>query len=226
MDMHEHAHHADAAPPRGATGGGFPATADPVGDFLPVYAGPANGDLDVVSFDAFLSGPDEVVLVGTHAAPVGATPGAAYVWGIDRGAGTELLAMVEPATGEGVTFDSAVFLLPDGTGGFIDAVAGSPPQALDPSSIAIDGPTISVTLPRSLLPSQGFDFADYRYNLWPRFAPEGVDPGDNTQVSDLAPDASTFAARPHDTAEPESVDWDALAAQAQANFAATGSWYL
>ena len=88
------------------------------------------------------------------------------------------------------------------------------------------GPTISVALPASLLPSQGFDFADYGYNLLPRFAPDGVDPGDNTQISDFAPDASIFPARPQGTpGEPQAVDWDALAAQVQANFAATGQWF-
>lgn len=199
---------------------------DPVGDFLPVYTGPANGDLDVTSVDAILSGPDEVVLVGTHAAPLGTTPGAAYVWGIDRGAGTDLLSTLDPPAGEGVAFDAVAILLPDGTGSFIDLAGGGAPQALEPASIVVSGPTISVGLPRSLLPSQGLDFADYGYNLWPRSAPDGVDPGDNTQISDFAPDASTFVARSYEPAGPESVDWDALAAQAQANFAATGTWYL
>ena len=162
-------------------------------------------------------------LSGTHAARIGTTPGAAYVWGIDRGAGTELLTELDPPAGEGVTFDAVVILLPDVTGSFIDLAGGGAPQPLDPSSVDISGRTISVSLPRSLLPSQGLDFADYRYNLWPRFAPGGVDPGDNTQISDFAPDASTFVAQPQ---EPEEVDWNALAAQVQANFAATGTWYL
>jgi hypothetical protein len=180
----------------------------------------------VVAVGAFLSEPDEVVLSGTHAGLVGTTPGAAYVWGIDRGAGTEPFPTLDPPTGEGVAFDAVMVLLPDGTGSFIDLAGGAPPQPLDPASISISGPTISVTLPSSLLPSQGLDFADYGYNLWPRFAPDGVDPGDNTQVSDFAPDASTFVARPNEPPEPEVVDWDALAAQVLANFAATGTWYL
>jgi hypothetical protein len=109
---------------------------------------------------------------------------------------------------------------------FIDLAGGGAPQALDPASVSISGPTISVELPRSLLPSQGLDFADYGYNLWPRFAPDGVDPADNTQISDFAPDASTFTARPPGSPEPEGVDWDALAARVQANFEATGTWCL
>jgi hypothetical protein len=211
---------------------------DPAGDFLDVYTGPENGDLDVITFDALLTGADEVTLVGTHAAPIGTTEGAAYVWGIDRGAGTEPFPTLDPPTGEGVTFDAVVSLLPDGTGVLIDLAAGTPPQPLDPSSIGVSGPTITVTLPASLLPSQGRDFADYTYNLWPRFAPGGVDPTDNTQVSDFAPDASTFPARPQEPSEPPpeepppeqppptgAVDWDALAAVVVANFEATGHWF-
>jgi hypothetical protein len=192
---------ADGAPSPGTSGHGLPARIDPAGDFLSVYTGPLNGDLDVTAFDAVLSVPDEVVLVGTHAAPIGTTPGAAYVWGIDRGAGIELFPTLDPPTGEGVTFDAVVVLLPDGTGSLIDLVEGGVPQPLDPSSISVSGPTIAVSLPRSLLPSQGLDFAEYGYNLWPRFAPDGVDPADNTQVSDFAPDASTFVARPHGPAD-------------------------
>jgi hypothetical protein len=54
---------------------------DPEGDFLSVYTGPKNGDLDVVSADAVRSGSDFVTLTGTHAAAIGTTTGAAYVWG-------------------------------------------------------------------------------------------------------------------------------------------------
>jgi hypothetical protein len=204
---------------------GSSARSDPAGDFLAIYTGPENGDLDVTSVDAFFSGPDEVVLVATHADAIGTTPEAAYVWGIDRGAGTELLATLDPPAGEGVTFDSVVVLLADGTGSFIDLAAGSAPQALDPSSISVSGSKISVTLLQSLLPSQGRDFADYSYNLWPRYAPGGVNPADNTQISDFAPDASTFPARPQDTSPPDEVEWDALAAQVLANFTETGQWF-
>ena len=178
-----------------AAGPAHAAVVDPVGDFLDIYAGPENGDLDVVSVDAVLTGDGRVTLTGTHAGAIGTTTGAAYVWGIDRGAGDDVLADLDPPAGEGVSFDSVVVLLPNGSGVFLDLATGSAPQALGADTIDIDGGTISVSLAASLLPSQGLDFADYRYNLWPRYAPGGVDPGDNTQISDFAPDASTFAAR-------------------------------
>ena len=167
---------------------------DALGDFLPIYSGPRSGDLDVAAVEAFRPTPNQVVLLGTHAAPVGTTPGTAYVWGIDRGAGTQALTTLNPPTGQGVSFDSVVVLAPDRTGFFLDLVLGGAPQILDPSTIDISGPTLTVSLPASLMPSQGLAFADYRYNLWPRFAPNGVNPADNTQISDFAPNASTFAA--------------------------------
>jgi len=184
---------------------------DATGDFLSVYDGPANGDLDVTSVDAFLSAPGEVTLVATHAGAIGSTAGAVYVWGVDRGAGVEPFPTLNPPTGEGVIFDSVVALNPNGTGAFIDQVLGGGPQALDPSAISINGSTISVTLTEALMPSQGFDFADYRYNLWPRYAPNGVNGTDNTQISDFAPDASTFTASAQSTTVPEPASLGLLA---------------
>lgn len=187
---------------------GHPDRVDAVGDFLEVYDGPRNGELDVVVADAVLACGDEVVLRAVHAGPIGTTEGAAYVWGIDRGAGTEILTTLDPPAGEGVTFDAVVIVLPDGTGSVIDLVEGGAPRALDPSSVEIAGPVIGVSLSEALLPSQGLDFEDWGYNLWPRYAPDGVDPLDNTQISDFAPDASTFTARPRGRAD----DWPSYGA--------------
>lgn len=168
---------------------------DPTGDFLDVYAGPHNGDLDVTSVDAVLTGSGTVTLSSTQAGAIGTTAGASYVWGIDRGAGTEPFPTFDPPTGEGVFFDSVVVVLPDGTAFFLDLTVPGGPQFLAPEAVGIDGNLIRVTLTEELLESRGLAFADYRYNLWPRFAPGGVDPTDNTQISDFAPDADTFAAR-------------------------------
>jgi hypothetical protein len=110
-------------------------------------------------------------------------------------AGTEPFPELDPPTGEGVIFDSVVVLLADATGFFLDLTVPGGPQFLAPGAIQIDGGTIRVTLSETMLVSRGFAFEDYGYNLWPRFAPGGVNPADNTQVSDFAPDASTFKAR-------------------------------
>lgn len=169
------------------------AIVDPAGDFLSIYAGPQNGDLDVTQVDARITGPGEVRLTGTHAGAIGTTPGAVYVWGIDRGSGDDILADLDPAAGAGVAFDAVAVLDPAGPSFVLSPLTGMP-VFLDPSAVAIAGDTISVTLTEALLASTGFEFADYRYNLWPRFAPGGVNPMDNTQISDFAPDNRTFTA--------------------------------
>jgi hypothetical protein len=87
-------------------------------------------------------------------------------------------------------------LFADGSGVVIDLISGAPPTPIAGSDIRIEGNSLSVTLSRALLPSTGFAFRDYAYNLWPRYAPAGVDAGDNTQISDLAPDGGTITAVP------------------------------
>jgi hypothetical protein len=171
-------------------------TLDPIGDFLSIYVGPRTGDLDVTRVSAKLTGKGQVRLTGYHADAIGTTVGSAYVWGIDRGRGTEILASLDPPVGAGIPFDAVAVLFADGTGIVSDLIAGGGPTALAASAIKIDGGKISVDLTRALLPSTGFAFADYQYNLWPRYAPLGVDASDNTQISDLAPDGSTTSAVP------------------------------
>lgn len=171
-------------------------TLDPVGDFLSIYVGPQAGDLDVVRVAARFAGPGKVRLTADHDGPIGATAGAAYVWGIDRGQGTERLAALTPSVGAGIPFDAVAVLFPDGTGFVADLVNGTPPATIDGADISIDGARISAVLSKALLPSTGFAFRDYAYNLWPRHAPGGVNGSDNTQISDLAPDAGTITAVP------------------------------
>jgi hypothetical protein len=113
--------------------------------------------------------------------------------GINRGVGIEPFPSNDPPTGEGIFFDAYAILKGDGTGTLTDIVSGTV-KALDPASISIAGNTITLRLAASLLPSEGFDFADHLYNLWPRYAPAGVEPGSNTQISDFAPDDKSFAA--------------------------------
>jgi hypothetical protein len=176
-----------------AAGSAQAAIVDAEGDFLSVYTGPQNADLDVTRVDARITGPGEVRLTGTHAGAIGTTTGAVYVWGIDRGAGDDILADLNPPAGAGVTFDAVAVVDPAGASFVLSPLDGAP-AFLDPSAVSIAGNSISVTLNEALLASTGFAFADYRYNLWPRYAPGGVNPFDNTQISDFAPDASTFTA--------------------------------
>jgi len=178
---------------------------DATGDFLTSYDGPLAGDLDVTSVDARRSG-QTVTLTADLAGALGTTANAAYVWGINRGAGVEPFPNFDPPTGQGVFFDAYVILAANGSGTLTNLLTGKA-QALDPASINIKGSRITVSLDASLLPSEGFAFGDYLYNFWPRFAPGGVVPTNNRQISDFAPDDKSFAA-----GVPEPASWGMMIA--------------
>ncbi|MDB5365264.1 MAG: hypothetical protein JWM77_1191 [Rhodospirillales bacterium] len=169
----------------GATAPAMASTMDPVGDFLPTYTGPHGADLDVTSINVRLQG-SFFSLTGTMAGAIGTTPGARYVWGLNRGAGTERFVAGTPSIGAGVKFDSVLVLQPNGTATFNDIVGGVS-TALDPSLIKISGDTITALLPISLAPSEGFSPGAFMFNLWP------VDGAGNVGIADFAPDASTAA---------------------------------
>ena len=134
---------------------------DPAGDFLPSYTGPKNGDLDVVSAQVFFNG-SSFLFTSTEAAPIGTTSGAVYVWGIDRGAGSQGF----PGLAPGVLFDSIFIINPAG-GSTVRDLINNTSTAI--SNISFSGSTISGTVPLSALPSLGRAPSQYTVNLWPRF---------------------------------------------------------
>jgi hypothetical protein len=172
---------------------------DPQGDFLPTYTGPQNPDVDVLRANVRLNA-TYFEFVGEMAGAIGATPGALYVWGLDRGLGTERFVGGTPSVGQGVRFDSVILMRPDGTG-LVNLLNGQPAVNLPAGSIAISGSTIRARVDRSLLPGNGRDYMQYTWNLWPR-----VGVGNNAQISDFAPDASNAAVVP----EPSSLSLIAL----------------
>ncbi len=157
---------------------------DPVGDFLPTYAGAKGGDLDVVSSEVSLNG-SQLFFSTTLAAAVGTTPGASYVFGLDRGQGTQRLAAGTPSVGAGVFFDSVVILRPDGTAQFNDIINPANSITALSGGSTISGNRISGTYDISQFPSTGFAPSAYTWNLWPRVTIAG-----NTGISDFAPNAS------------------------------------
>lgn len=163
---------------------------DPAGDFLATYSGPHNGDVDAVSVSAVQNGTD-VTLTGVLDGALGTTANAAYVFGINRGAGTELLTLGTPSVGAGVFFDAVAVLFPDLTGVVVTFTGGvgSAPAPLPAGAVTASGSSITGVIPFSMLPSTGFTTANYLYNLWPR---DGL--ATNDQIADFAPDASSFAA--------------------------------
>lgn len=161
---------------------------DATGDWAATYSatGPRAGDLDVIG--AFVTyNPDTGVFVfsGTMDDDIGTTPGAVYVFGVDRGAGT---ARFGPAA-TGVKFDAVVVINPAGTSS-INLFNGSPAQALPAGAFQSFGSTVIGTVAGSLLPSTGLAPSAYTWNLWPR-AP-GI--GGVAGIPDFAPDNSMVGA--------------------------------
>jgi hypothetical protein len=175
---------------------------DPVGDFLATYSGPHNGDLDATSVGALDDGTN-VTLTATFNGTIGATPGAAYVLGVDRGAGLPLFTFQTPSVGAGVIFDAVAVLLPGG-GSFVAGLLPTMTAPIALSNVTFSGSTLSAVIPLADLPSTGFAPAQYLYNLWPR---DGLNSADNTQISDFAPDSSSFTA-----SVPEPAAWALMVA--------------
>jgi len=166
---------------------------DPVGDFLQSYIDsgrPTGADLDVVSAEViYHPGSHQFEFIGTMAGAIGTTPAAGgesplYVWGVDRGAGTERFMLSgSPLIGDGVAFDSVVILRPNGTATVNLFGLGGGATNLPASTALISGNTISAFLDEALLPTQGEGFSAYTWNFWPRFGA-----GSNAQISDFGPD--------------------------------------
>jgi len=206
--------------------------ADPHNDRLPSFNNNPDPtpDLDVVRVSARYTA-TQLMLSATMAGDIGTSDAGEYVWGINRGQGTPLLAEPNPLTptddahggpiGTGIPFDAFLIIGNGvhsdehdfdngGLGVLLGPYDGTNPGheiaptgafMIDPSWVSISGRTISVTLDRSLLPSTGFDFTDFTYNLWPRY---GTASGGNGMVTDFAPDNENFKAS---QAVPEPAAW-------------------
>src|SRR5687768_15717078 len=126
---------------------------DPVGDFLPTYTGPHNAGLDVVAHEVTLTA-DRLIFFARMDGPIAATQsiGGVYITGVDRGQGTArfLNAPAAPPTiGPNVLWDSVVRIAPDGTGAFINIIAGVT-TPLNPQDIVISGNEYVASIPLSL----------------------------------------------------------------------------
>ncbi len=194
---------------------------DARGDFLPSFVlngdGQDHSDLDVLSATALRAADGgSVFLSSTQDGNVGLTENGIYVWGINRGSGVDLLNQEpfanpndpgRPPVGAGVDFDAFIVLHQNGAADLhlVDIVdghfAGLETAILftpEDHVVSINGKTISVTIPSSLLRSTGRDFKDYSYNVWPRFRRVP----DTNLVSDFGPDDRSFTA-----SVPEPATW-------------------
>ena len=160
---------------------------DGANDFLPSFTvAPQNSDLDVISATGLYdAAAQQFTFSATLAGVLGQTPGALYVWGLDRGQGTQRFLNGSPSIGAGVFFDSVLVLRPNGTGVYNDFINNTT-TSLAAGSVQLNGNTITgADLPLSLFPSTGFQPGEYTWNIWPR-----VGLGQNNQISDFAPDAA------------------------------------
>src|SRR5205085_1227908 len=122
---------------------------DPVGDFLPSYGFPQVADLDIVSAQVTFTG-TEFLFSGTMAGPIGTTPEAFYVWGVDRGVGAQTANFAELGL-PNIMFDLVVVARPAGLSLVVD-LDGGVANPLPPENISIDGNTIVLRVPLELLP--------------------------------------------------------------------------
>jgi hypothetical protein len=162
---------------------------DPANDFLNTFTtGPKNGDLDVRSGSFTFDGTN-FTLTATEADTIGTTEGSVFVWGIDRGLQQQFFGAFAP----GVLFDVAIILNPNATGSVVDFSPTNPdaPINLPQGAITINGSTITAVVPLSDLPTRGFQPVNYQANFWPRV---GLNPQNNAQISDFAPDNSDIPA--------------------------------
>jgi hypothetical protein len=155
----------------------------PAGNFLPTYGFPQVADLDAVRAEVIFTG-SEFLFSGTMNAPIGTTPEAFYVWGVDRGVGATTANFAELGLPT-IAFDLVVSVRPAGVSAVVDLDAGLR-TPLPPDAVSIDGNTITARVPLALLPSKGLQPEDYLWNLWPRWD-DGMGLHDE-QISVFAPD--------------------------------------
>jgi hypothetical protein len=178
---------------------------DPAGDLLPSYTGIHAGAVDVVSAAVTYDANAAVFrFAATVAGPIAAMPSAFYVWGFDRGQGTERFVSGTPSIGPGVRFDSVVLFRQDGSATVNRLVEGG--STAFSNAVSFSGNSFAGSIAASSLPSLGLAPAAYTWNLWPRDALVAATAG-NAAISDFAPDASNAVV----TAVPEPETYALLA---------------
>jgi hypothetical protein len=161
---------------------GGPALADTVTSttgFLSTYTGPRDGDVEIASASATIDGAD-LVLSATAEAPIGTTPGAVYVWGVNTvGAGAPA-----PFAAEGfsnVLFNNAIAASPGGAG------------------VTVAGDTITDAIALSSLKDVALSPEQFGISLWP------VVGTGFSGFAEFVPGNGTFT--PSVAAVPEPANW-------------------
>jgi hypothetical protein len=145
---------------------------------LSTYTGPKDGDVEIASASATIDGAD-LVLSATADAPIGTTPGAVYVWGVN----TVGASAPAPFAAEGfgnVLFNNAIAASPGGAG------------------VTVVGDTITDAIALSSLKDVAISPEQFGISLWP------VVGSGFSGFAEFAPGNGTFTPS---LAVPEPANW-------------------
>lgn len=183
-------------------------TTDPSGDIFATYTGPKTSAnsfkaLDILDVEAVSDGVNVTLTLDVDGAVQATDSEGFYVWGVDRGKGSDRFA--NSPEGKGTLFDFTVSVRADGTAMYNDLILGGGPKTLGSNFVGIKGALINVTVPLSLMPSQNAAPADYAYTLWTRANSSGATDGPPQLFADFAPRITAAAV-------PEPATWALLIA--------------
>jgi hypothetical protein len=155
--------------------------------FYQFYTGPKLAELNAVRASAQLSADGSTFMFsGTNRGRITQGP-ADFVWGIDRNGNLG----PGPFTGRpNIKFDALVDVSLDASRtvtAFVQDLTSGLTTALPLSFVSIQGKTVSVTVPSSLLPSTGLAPSQYHFNYWP----EDGGPADSSSVASFLPEFTT-----------------------------------
>jgi len=154
--------------------------------FYQFYTGPKRAELNAVKASAEISADGSTItLTGTNQGQINKAP-AVYVWGLDRNGNLSAGPFTKRPN---IRFDAVVVVSLDSTltpTAKVMDLANGVATNLPAGSASIQGRTVSVTVPRSLLPSTGLPAAQYRFNYWP----EDGGPPISSSVASFLPESS------------------------------------
>ncbi len=160
--------------------------------FYQAYTRPKLKELNAVKASGELYLDGNFTFTGTEQATINKAP-AVFVWGIDRSGN---LPAGTFANRPNIKFDAVVVvtldasLTPSAT--VTDLVSGTSTN-LPAGSASVQGKTVSVTVPESLLPSTGLEPTQYRFNFWP----EDGGPATSSSVASFLPENTTVQVGAH-----------------------------
>jgi hypothetical protein len=155
--------------------------------FYQFYTGPKLPELNAVSASAELSSDGSTfTFTGTNQGKITKSP-AVYVWGIDRNGN---LAPGPFMGRPNVKFDALVMVSLDASltpSAQVTDFASGTATRLPAGAASVNGRTVTVTVPTSLLPSTGLAPSQYHFNYWP----EDGGPPVSSSVASFLPESST-----------------------------------